>query len=168
MGAELTAGEDLDVATATTVIGLGNTLLGDDGVGVRVVGALRDLGARGLTLVDGGTMGFRLADLVARAGACILVDAADLGAPPGHVAALTPDDLQARFADGHRSSAHEAGLIDLLGLVRLEDRLPRRLMVVAIQPGPIDWGEDLSAAVSAALPRAAQEVMRIAGGWADG
>ncbi|WP_244021506.1 hydrogenase maturation protease [Novosphingobium organovorum] len=149
----------------TTVLGLGNTLLGDDGVGVRVVEALRERNPPGLDVVDGGTMGFRLADRLAQSWACILVDAADLQAQPGAVQVLTPHELAGRFAQGQRSSAHEAGLLDLLGLVELEGRLPRRLALVAIQPARLDWGERLTPAVAAAVPRACEVIQRIGQEW---
>ncbi|MBT9386267.1 hydrogenase maturation protease [Pseudooceanicola sp. CBS1P-1] len=154
-------------AGITTVLGLGNTLLGDDGIGVRVAEALLAQRAPGLRAIDGGTMGFRLADTLARSAACICVDAADLGAAPGTVRQLSLEDLTARFATGGRSSAHEAGLLDLLGLVRLEGRLPPHLAIVAIQPAVLDWGETLSPVVAAALPRACEMVLQISRGWSD-
>lgn len=154
-----------------TVIGIGNTLLRDDGIGVRVVEALRDSDlaeTAGAAFIDGGTMGFRLAGLIAGQQACILVDAADLGAAPGTVRTLAPQDLDRWFADGGRSSAHEAGLIDLLGMVRLEGALPSRLAIVAIQPADTTWGESLTEAAVGAIPKAMAAVRGVLAQWTAG
>ncbi|GAA6203160.1 hydrogenase maturation protease [Aquicoccus sp. SU-CL01552] len=149
------------------VLGLGNTLLGDDGVGVRVVEALRHVGETDdLEIVDGGTMGFRLSALIADANTCIIVDAADLKEQPGTVNTLTPNDIEGWFAGGTRSTVHEAGLLDLLGLLRLEERLPERLAIVVIQPQDIDWGEELSPVVAAAIPAAIAAILDIKRQWA--
>ena len=93
----------------TVVLGLGNILLGDEGVGVRVVEELeRSGGLPGVELVDGGTAGFSLLSYFDGAALVVVVDAAADGAPPGTVtltrpevsgtypAALTPHDVGPR------------------------------------------------------------------------
>ncbi len=140
------------------VIGLGNILLGDDGIGVHVV---RQLAANpgkapGLRPLDGGTLGFRLMDVFAHSDAILLVDAAELGEPPGAVRLLERDALNRHVRRAGRVSAHEAGLVDLLTLARLEGHSPSHLALLGIQPERIDWGETLSVPLSHALPVACQ------------
>ncbi len=149
------------------VLGLGNTLLADDGVGVHVVQRLSaDAGTpRWLVPVDGGTMGFRLAGLLCGAGDVLIIDAADMAAAPGTIRLLEADALGDYVAQGKRSSAHEAGLADLLGLMRLENFRPRHLAVLAIQPEVIDWRDTLSASVQKALGPACALVNSTALEW---
>lgn len=131
------------------VLGLGNTLLADDGVGVHVVRRLAADAAlpAWVRAVDGGTMGFRLTAMLSAAGDVLIIDAAELLAPPGTIRLLDATALSTHVANSQRSSAHEAGLVDLLSLAWLENFKPRHLAVLAIQPQVIDWGESLSGPV---------------------
>jgi len=149
------------------VLGLGNTLLCDDGVGVHVVRHIAgDPATPAYVLpIDGGTLGFRLMGALTGAGAVIVVDAANLVEPPGTIRLLTGDMLARYVAGGSRASAHEAGLVDLLTLVRLQGLMPRRLAVLGIQPQRIDWGEELSDPVALAFPTACQAVIQTAASW---
>ena len=139
------------------VVGLGNTLLADDGVGVHVVRhlAIGPYAPAGLSLVDGGTLGFRLMDVVMRSDAVLFVDAAELSAPAGTIRLLEQDALTEHVRRGGRISAHEAGLVDLLTLARLDGWSPKKLAVLAIQPQRVDWDEQLSEPVARSLPRPA-------------
>jgi len=152
--------------SGTVVIGVGNIILSDDGVGVHVINALRrHPRAGGLQLVDGGTLGFRLTALVANRSDCIIIDAAELGASPGALEVLSINDINAWLTSRQRTSVHEAGLAGLLSLLHLEERLPARLAIVAIQPFCADWGEELTPAVAAIVPKACATVMEIARKW---
>jgi hydrogenase maturation protease len=135
------------------VLGLGNTLLADDGVGVHVVRRLAAGPALpdGVRTVDGGTMGFRLTAMLSDAGSVLIIDAADIGLEPGTIRLLDQRTLDAHVAKSNRTSAHEAGLADLLSLARLENLGPRHLAVLAIQPQEIAWRESLSDPVEGAL-----------------
>src|SRR3990172_6228397 len=99
----------------TVVLGIGNTLLGDEGAGVH---ALRALEARAVDLpdveyLDGGTLSFTLAAAIEEADRLIVLDAAQLNAVPGTVQ-LFEDDAMDRFLGSRRkASVHEVGLIDL-------------------------------------------------------
>ena len=140
------------------VIGLGNILLGDDGIGVHVIRRLAtnpDIPS-GLRPLDGGTLGFRLMDAFARSDAILLVDAAELGEPAGTVRLLERDALNRHVRRGGRVSAHEAGLVDLLTLAKLEGHAPSHLALLGVQPERIDWNETLSVPLARALPVACQ------------
>jgi hydrogenase maturation protease len=138
------------------VIGLGNTLLTDDGVGVH---AVRRLAAdphvpSSLQTLDGGTLGFRLLDTITRSDAVLFIDAAELREPPGTIRLMSQGALGHHIRRGGRMSAHEAGLADLLTLAQLDGWAPRRLALLAIQPQRIDWADRLSESVARALPAA--------------
>jgi hydrogenase maturation protease len=135
------------------VLGLGNILLGDDGVGVHLVRRLASHpdAPAGLQPVDGGTLGFRLMELFARSNAMLLVDAAQLNAPPGTIRLLDHKALERHVRRDGRLSAHEAGLAAMLTLAKLEGCVPARLALLGIQPKTIDWSDTLSHPVAQAL-----------------
>lgn len=149
------------------VLGLGNTLLADDGVGIHIVRSLARDPATPLCLrpVDGGTLGFRLLEQLARAEAVLMIDAAQLGAAAGTVRLLDRNELAQYAGRTGRKSAHEAGLADLLTLARLEGFSPRHLALLGIQPQTLDWGESLSPAVAAAAAVACRLAVQTALGW---
>lgn len=134
------------------VLGIGNTLLADDGVGVHVVRRLaQDAPPPWLRVVDGGTMGFRLTSILSGAENVLIVDAADFSAAPGTIRLMDAATLAAYVGRAKKSSAHEAGLADLLSLARLENFAPRHLAVLAIQPEIVDWRDTLSGPVENAI-----------------
>jgi len=141
------------------VLGLGNVLLRDEGVGIHLLRELERRAASGdvslpagTRLVDGGTMGLDLLPLLAGARAVLLLDALDLRLAPGTVAVLRGDALRAGV-DGTRV-VQRAGVGDLLAAARLAGVLPAAVALVGVQPAEIAIGLALSAAVRAALPAA--------------
>jgi hydrogenase maturation protease len=152
------------------VLGIGNTLLGDEGVGVHVVREMGRLAERGdvvlpagTALLDGGTLGPGLLPWIAGARAVVLVDAAELDAEPGSVAVFRGDAL--RTARG-TAAARPAGVGSLLGAARLADVLPAAVALVGIQPADVEVGLELSEPARAALPAAIEatltELQRVA------
>jgi hydrogenase maturation protease len=149
------------------VLGLGNALLADDGVGVHVVRRLSLDAATPpwIRAVDGGTAGFRLTSILADGGDVLIIDAADFSAAPGAIRLLDEATLAAHVARVKKTSAHEAGLADLLGLLKLEALSPRRLALLAIQPQIIDWGVTLSVPVAKAVGPACAMVKKTVIEW---
>jgi hydrogenase maturation protease len=141
------------------VIGIGNVLLRDDGIGPRVVDELRQVAARepgavpaGTRLVDGGTLGLELLSQVDGARSLVLVDAVDLGQPAGTVGVLRGDGI---LAAGRREGQRIAGGVgELLSVARLMGWLPEAVCLVGIQVGDTEAGPGLSEPVAAALPQA--------------
>jgi hydrogenase maturation protease len=152
------------------VLGLGNVLLTDDGVGVHVVRQLAcDPDAPpGLRPLDGGTLGFRLMAALTQSDAVLIIDAAQLGEPGGAIRLLDQQALSGHVGRGGRVSAHEAGLVDLLTLAWLEGWAPARLALLGIQPQQIDWGEQLSEPVARSLPAACCVVVQTVLTWQEG
>jgi hydrogenase maturation protease len=150
----------------TLVLGIGNTLLQDEGAGVRVVELLAasNPDAPGITWLDGGTLSFTLASEVEDAEQLIVVDATELRAEPGTVQVFVDEDMD-RMLGGHGRSIHEVGLMDLMNIARLTERLPSRRALVGIQPGVVDWGSEPTPAVGVAIPRAARAVAELIESW---
>ncbi len=153
----------------TLVLGIGNTLLTDEGVGVHVLQALEPLlaGQPDVTLLDGGTLSFTLAGPIEEADALIVVDAANIRSHPGDWT-LFEGEAMDRFLMGNRkSTVHEVGLTDLRAIAMLAGHWPQRRAMVAIQPDVVDWGEQPTPAVAAAIPPACTAIHDLIRAWHD-
>jgi hydrogenase maturation protease len=148
------------------ILGLGNTLLTDDGVGVRAAELFAAQAGPHTACVDGGTLGFRLADLIFRHPACVIVDAADMGASPGTVKCLDAEAVM-RPAAGGSVTVHDLGLPSLLRLLWLERVPPPRLAIIGVQPLSRAFGTQLSPAIETALPELCAEIETIIQSWGD-
>lgn len=136
------------------ILGIGNILLRDEGVGVHVVEALglQELPAE-VELVDGGTAGADLVDLIADRRKLIVIDAIEAGLAPGTILRLTPQDL---LPDPDEMlSLHQLGLVQSLHMAEQLGCSPQDVVIIAVQPQTIRPGLELSADVQAAVPRAA-------------
>lgn len=145
------------------VVGIGNILLRDEGVGVHVVAELQRQVADGrlhvspgARFVDGGTLGLELLPIIEGASALVLVDAVNLGRAPGSIVVIRGDAIEGTLA-GH-VSPHQVGIADLVAAARLMGVMPEAASLVGIQPARIDIGLDLSPEVAAALPGAIHAV----------
>lgn len=130
------------------VLGLGNILLSDEGVGVRIVEALdaaHELPAE-VEVLDGGTSGMDLLDMVAERDCLIVADAINADQPAGNVIRLEDDDIRMLFET--RFSPHQLGLSDMLAALRLVGKAPRRVIVVGVVPQNLSLGMELSPPVT--------------------
>lgn len=117
----------------TLVLGLGNVIMGDEGVGVHVVRALEKIDLPGnVECLDGGTGGFILLEPLQAAGHIILIDATDDGNPPGTVTRTTP-----RFSQDYPPTltAHDIGVKDLLDAFYMQSG-EREVVLYAISINP--------------------------------
>ena len=145
------------------VIGLGNPLREDDGVGPRVVKELTLRGLpKGVTAIDGGTGGLDLLRLLEGWSRVVVVDAADIGENPGCFAVFTPDQVQLAEAEDS-FSFHHAGLPEALALARALDHPLPPVVIYGVQPERVGWGEGLSAAVEASLPKLVEAILKQVG-----
>lgn len=145
------------------VVGIGNVLLRDEGVGVTVVRELERRVAEGrldllpgTRLVDGGTLGLDLLPLLSSTSMLVLVDAVNLGRPPGSVIVIRDGAIEGTLA-GH-VSPHQVGVADLVAAARLIGVFPATASLVGIQPALIEIGLELSADVAAAVDEAVERV----------
>src|SRR5208283_3032405 len=121
------------------VLGLGNTLLSDDGVGPALLDQLSGSAQRWegqVEFMDGGTQGLALLGRLSGRKALIIVDAVKTGAPPGTIHRMTLAELRS-VNPGHASSSHEGNAGELLAAAQLLDELPARLFVIGVEPKKI-------------------------------
>ena len=140
-----------DAAPEVVVLGLGNLLRRDEGLGVCALERLdrRYAPPPGVRFVDGGVLGLELLAYVERTRRLLVLDATLTGGQPGDLLRLEDDQAPAYF--GMRSSSHEIGLPDLLAVARLQGHSPESVVILGMQPEIIELGWDLSAAVSSHL-----------------
>jgi hydrogenase maturation protease len=133
----------------TLVLGLGNILLRDEGVGVRVVERLQERYKfpSDVELLDGGTLGLDLMGYVEAADRVLVFDALDLGAEPGTLGRLEGEEVPAFLSI--KISPHQMGLSDLLAAARLREVYPEEIVLLGAQPATIDVGLELSPVVAA-------------------
>jgi hydrogenase maturation protease len=150
----------------TLILGIGNTLLADEGTGIHMLDYLdrQHPELRHLTYLDGGTLSFTLAPYIEEADNLIVIDAAELGAAAGTVSVFCGEEMD-RFAGKTKRSVHEVSLGDLLAIAHLTDTLPVNRALIAVQPHDVDWGECLSEAVEQALPEAAGHIIELLQRW---
>lgn len=150
---------------AVTVLAVGNTIMGDDGLGPAVLAALsssRPADPR-VCLVDGGTLGMSLLPVIQDARRLLVLDAVDVPGDPGDVVCLEGDQLPRLLSS--KLSPHQVGLLDILTCARLLGNEPELIAVVGIVPGSVDLALELSAAVAAAVPRAAASASALIEDW---
>ncbi|HUZ78351.1 MAG TPA: hydrogenase maturation protease [Chloroflexota bacterium] len=143
---------------AVVVLGLGNIIMSDEGVGVHVIRRLLDdprlpAGAR---LVDGGTLGLELLSVASGADVLIVVDAVDLDLAPGSVVRLGAAEL---FEMDRGASAHQLGVADLLSALRMLGAEPANVVLLGVQPKQVGLGTELSAEIEAALDPLVDQVL---------
>lgn len=155
------------ISVKTLVLGVGNSLLADEGAGVHAVRHLETRCGRreDVELVDAGTLSFTLAGAIDDCGALIVIDAAELKEAPGTVRLFESEAMDRFLARNRKLSVHEVSLLDLLSMARLAGRLPARRALIGIQPGRIDWGERPSPPVAAALPAAGDLALSLIDRW---
>jgi hydrogenase maturation protease len=132
----------------TLILGLGNILLGDEGVGVRVVERLLSLYQfpEGTLALDGGTLALDLLPYVEDADRMVVIDAVDMRDEPGAVVRITDEEVPSFLSI--KVSPHQMGLADILTAARLQGRCPSELVLWGVQPGVIDTTLDLSPPVA--------------------
>jgi hydrogenase maturation protease len=149
----------------TLVLGIGNTLLGDEGVGIVAVRELEALfgACADVEFLDGGTLSFTLAIPISECTALLIIDAAEFGAEPGTVRSFEGAQMDRFLGENRKSSVHEIGLLDLMSVSRLTGHWPKQRALIGIQPCWVEWSETLTPAVAGALPEVcatASEIIR--------
>lgn len=135
-----------------TLIGLGNLLMRDEGVGIQAVRALEERYELppDLEVVDGGTSGLDLLPYIENRDRVVFVDAVNFRQEPGYIGVLENQEVPALFAT--KDSLHHLGLMDVLAAARLLDVAPKEVCLIGIQPQTIETGLELSDRLQAKLP----------------
>ena len=134
------------------VLGVGNILLSDEGIGVHAVNALSagyDL-PDGIEVVDGGTSGMDCLDQIAEADLLLIADAMRSGAEPGTITRLDDSQLHAFFKT--KISPHQVGLSDVLAALVLHDLAPKRTVMIGVQPQSFALSMEPTPELAARLP----------------
>ena len=143
------------------VIGVGNILLKDEGIGVRVAEHIKEkrLLPPEIDVVDGGTGGIQLISIIKDVDSLIIIDAVKGGGRPGNIYRFTIDDIPVNIAQ--KTSLHELGLQEVFALLDLssEWKRPKTVIIIGIEPGEVAYGMDLSPELKAVVPKAARVVV---------
>lgn len=149
----------MEALKTTVVIGIGNTLMSDDGAGVRVLEHLDDLPEH-VAVVALATGGITLLYHLEPYRKVILTDAVDFGGEPGEIRVFTPDEVSSIKTVGY--SLHDLDMLDVLALARKLGTHPETVVIAAVQPASLAMKEGLSEAVEQALPGLARRITSLA------
>lgn len=149
----------------TVVMGVGNPLLGDDGLGLA---ALERLSERwelqgDVDLVDGGTWGLSLLPIIEDATRLLLLDAIDIGAAPGTAVEIPREGLPRYFAA--KLSPHQIDLSEIFALAELRGTMPCVAMAIGIQPATIALSDGLTGSVKAQLDELVRRAVAVLSSW---
>ena len=147
------------------VIGLGNPIMGDDGLGIAALERLRESWALppSVRLVDGGTWGMNLLPLVEDANELLFLDAIDGGRPAGELTVLEREEVPRVL--GLKLSPHQIDLREVLALAELRRGLPARLVAMGLQPARVEMLDRLSPEVECRLDELVSAVVARLAQW---
>lgn len=149
---------------STVVIGLGNPLMGDDGVGLAVLARLCDgWDLPDVELVDGGTWGLSLVPVIEDAQRLLLVDAIAAHREPGTIIELKRDRLPIYLS--RKLSPHQVDMRDALAVAELRGFLPNEIVAIGVQPAVVELGIELSPPVAAQLDALVHAVVKQLEDW---
>lgn len=150
------------MALRKIILGIGNLLNRDEGVGIHAVRALQAKNTLGAEweILDGGTLGLNLLPLVEEASHLIVLDAIDARREPGTLIELSREQVPL-FASV-KMSPHQLSFQEVLGLAYVRGHLPEHLVLLGIQPADLQVGVELSPIVARALPQLLARVEQIA------
>ena len=148
-----------------TLLGVGNILLTDEGLGVHVVNELRDAYTFSpeINIIDGGTMGMELLTYMRGMKKLLLVDAVNGGEQPGTVYEFPHQELEQYFTD--HISVHEVGMQDILRIRHIQEEPLEDAMVIGVEPESLEFGFVPSPVVQAALPDVKARVLNTLRSW---
>ena len=135
------------------VLGIGNLLIGDEGVGCKTASELtrRYTFPPTVECVDGGTAGFELLTMIDDKEHLILIDALKNDQPPGTVVLVEDEHVPKAFLA--RTTPHQLGICDVLAAAQLCDTMPKRLTLYGIEPKQLEVGIGLSPEVEAGMEK---------------
>lgn len=140
--------EPMDTIGRTTVLGIGNPLCRDDGIGIRVIAEMRESGKYPhIAIIDGGAAPDLFSLLDTDSGKLIIVDALRGGGRPGDIYRLKL--VAENIADGLPGSLHGMGILDSLKLMKELGRPLTDVVIIGIEPADVSHGLGLSPAIEA-------------------
>lgn len=145
----------------TVIMGVGNWLLSDDGVGVHAAQALAQDPPPGVEVVDAGTDALSALPFFEQADHVLIIDAVRAGGRPGTVRRLTERDLAAQPAP---TTVHAVNVLAGRHLISSGATWPQ-VLILGVEPAVLDYGMSLSPAVAAALPDVTRISREIVAAW---
>ena len=148
-----------------TVLGVGNTILTDEGFGVRVVEHLQRHFEfpKNVRLIDGGTLGIELTHFITGTKKLLIIDSIDGGLEAGSIYELRGDEIKAHFRQ--KISAHEVGIEEVLTLLELTGKAIPEVIVLGAQPFDLNAGVELSSDMKKILPPIVDRAIEILRDW---
>lgn len=148
-----------------TVLGIGNTILSDEGFGVRVVEYLQKnfTFPENVALIDGGTLGVELEHFIIGTQKLLIIDSIDGGAPAGKTFHLQGDEILKHFTQ--KISAHEIGIQDILTMLEITGKKIPVVELLGAQPYSLDAGVELTAPMQKLVPIFAKKAVEILERW---
>jgi hydrogenase maturation protease len=147
------------------ILGAGNLLLSDEGAGVHTIRRLLETAdlPEQVQVLDGGTLGLDLLHYLEGIHYLLIVDAMETGGPPGTLRRLAGDEVPAYLSI--KMSPHQIGLPDMLFAAKLRDLYPREVVIWGVQPGSIEVGLELTAAVAAQVDPLVEHITEELARW---
>jgi hydrogenase maturation protease len=147
------------------VLGLGNILLSDEGVGIRALEAIQQDYAwpDTVTLMDGGVMGLEIMPYLESASKVLVLDAVVTQAPPATLVRLADDEIPAVVA--MKMSVHQVGFQEALAMCTVRDTLPEAMVLLGVTPQTLEPGVGLSSGVEAQIPSLVREAVAVLRAW---
>jgi hydrogenase maturation protease len=140
------------------ILCIGNLLLSDEGVGVHVAHKLLDMKLPdGVSVVEGGTDGFRLLNVITEADRLIVVDAVKGGADPGSIYRFDIDEVK-NCPSGFKTSVHQIGILEVINMSCLIGKTPHTT-VIGVEPKSLEMGMSLSPEIQEKIPRIIELVL---------
>lgn len=134
------------------VLGVGNLLLSDEGVGVHVANSLMEMTLPSkVEVIEGGTDGFSLMDVVMNTDRLILIDAVKGGGPPGSIYRFDIEDCS-HYLDFYKTSVHQINILEVISLSKLIGHTPKTT-VIGVEPKSLEIGMELSPEIQAKIPK---------------
>ena len=148
-----------------TVLGIGNLLMGDEGVGIHVIASMEKAYTFSpvINLIDGGTTGFDLIPYFEDCEKMIIIDAVDFQKKPGYIGTLYDEEIYYRF--NTKLSLHHAGLADVLSVLKLQDIPFPDMMLIGVQPRYVKVGINLSDDIADKMDQVLDTIIRKLEEW---
>lgn len=142
-----------DSNSEVTILGIGNLLMGDEGVGIHALTTLQETYtfSPNINFIDGGTIGIDLIPYFEECKKMIIIDAVDSQEDPGFIVTLANEEIHYRF--NTKLSLHHAGLSDVLSIIKLQEIEAPDMVLIGVQPKKVEMGLELSDTVGSKMEK---------------
>ncbi len=147
--------------TKTVILGCGNTLMGDDGVGIRVIERLQEMKLpENVEVIEAGVGGMSILSWIEDADKAIIVDAVQTGnEPPGTVYEFTDKELPP--SDMFMLSLHDLNLVDTINVGRVVQKMPEEIIIIGVEVKRVaEFTKELTPEVEGAIPEVLDLVLK--------